>query len=57
MQSYAQLSQQHAEDMQKLSAAFQTLYDSMSPDQKQNADAVFRGRATRAAHRRGTSSG
>lgn len=57
MQSYAQLSQQHAEDMQKLSAAFQTLYDSMSAEQKQNTDAVFRGRAMHAAHRRGASRG
>jgi periplasmic protein CpxP/Spy len=57
MQSYAQLAQQHAQDMQKLSATFQTLYDSMSPEQKQNADAVFRGRATHAAHRRSASSG
>jgi periplasmic protein CpxP/Spy len=60
MQSYAQLAQQHAEDMQKLSTAFQTLYDSMSPEQKQNADMVFRGRAAHAAHaahRRSTSSG
>jgi protein CpxP len=57
MQSYAQLSEQHAQDMQKLSAAFQPLYDSMSPEQKQNADAVFRGRAAHAAHRRGASTG
>lgn len=57
MQSYAQLAQQHAQDMQKLSAAFQAVYDSMSPEQKQNADAVFRGRATHAAHRRAASSG
>jgi len=57
MQSYAQLAQQHAEDMQKLSTAFQAVYDSMSPEQKQNADMVFRGRAAHAAHRRSTSSG
>jgi len=57
MQSYAQLAEQHAQDMQKLSAAFQTLYDSMSSEQKQTADAVFRGRATHAAHRRGASPG
>jgi len=44
MESYAQLAQQHAQDMQKLSAAFQSLYDSMPPDQQQTTDAVFRGR-------------
>jgi periplasmic protein CpxP/Spy len=56
MQSYAQLAQQHAQDMQKLSATFQALYDSMSPEQKQNADVVFRGRVAHAAHRRGGAS-
>ncbi len=50
MQSYADLSAQHAQDMQKLASAFQTLYTSMSDEQKQTADEVFRGRATRAHH-------
>ena len=50
MQSYAELAEQHAQDMQKLSAAFQTLYASMSDAQKQTADALFRGRAE--AHQR-----
>jgi LTXXQ motif family protein len=45
MQSYAHLAQVHAEDMQRLSAAFQSLYDSMAPAQRQNADDVFRNRA------------
>ena len=49
MQSYARLAQVHAEDMQRLSTAFQTLYDAMSPAQQQNADAVFRNRPHRAA--------
>ncbi|HET6306146.1 MAG TPA: Spy/CpxP family protein refolding chaperone [Rhodopila sp.] len=44
MQSYAQLAQQHAQDMQKLAAAFQTLYGSFSDEQKKNADDVFRTR-------------
>ncbi len=58
MQSYTQIAQQHAEEMQKLSAAFQTLYSSMSDAQKQEADAVFRGRAAaHEAHRKGTSHG
>jgi hypothetical protein len=50
MQSYADLSAQHAQDMQKLASAFETLYNSMSDEQKQTADAVFRGRAARAQH-------
>lgn len=50
MQSYADLSAQHAQDMQKLASAFQTLYNSFSDQQKQTADEVFRGRAARARH-------
>lgn len=42
MQSYAAIAQQHAEDMQKLLPAFQTLYDSFSDAQKKQADTVFR---------------
>jgi protein CpxP len=45
MQSYSQIAQQHAQDMQKLSTAFQTLYSSLSDEQKKNADEVFRARA------------
>jgi hypothetical protein len=45
MQSYAHLAQVHAEDMQRLAAAFQSLYDAMTPAQQQNADNVFRSRA------------
>jgi hypothetical protein len=53
MQSYAQLAQQHAQDTQKLAAAFQTLYGSFSDDQKKNADAVFRARGEHAPHTKG----
>ncbi len=42
MQSYAQIEQQRAEDGQKLVAAFQTLYASLSDQQKQAADQMFR---------------
>jgi protein CpxP len=52
MQSYAQISQQHAQDTQKLATAFQALYGSMSEDQQKNADAVFRARGDRPAHTR-----
>ena len=50
MQSYAMLASQHAQDMQKLATAFQTLYASMSDDQKKAADIVFRPRADRHQH-------
>lgn len=42
MQSYAQIAQQHADNMQKLSTTFKALYAVMSDDQKKNADEVFR---------------
>ena len=45
MQSYAQIAELHAQDTQKLAAAFQTLYGSMSDAQKKNADTVFRARS------------
>src|SRR6516164_1251376 len=42
MQSYEQLAEQHAQHLQKLVPAFQTLYDAMPDQQKQLADQVFR---------------
>ena len=51
MQSYAQLAQIHATNMQKLASAFQALYGSFPDQQKQVADAVFRkNNATRMQH-------
>jgi len=50
MQSYAELSAQHAQDMQKLSAAFQSLYSAMPDEQKQTADQVFRGHLEHGRH-------
>ena len=54
MQSYAQLAQVHAQDMQNMSSAFQALYQTMSPEQRQNADELFRARDQQhmAQHRR-----
>jgi hypothetical protein len=53
MQSYAQVAEVHAQDTQKLAAAFQTLYGSMSDEQRKNADAVFRARSDHAGHHKG----
>ena len=53
MQSYAEITQQHAENMQRLVPAFQKLYDALSPQQKQTADAVWRSYPGRGAARRG----
>jgi protein CpxP len=52
MQSYAQIEQLRAQQVQKLVPAFQALYASLSDQQKQAADAVFRNQAVKAqAHR------
>jgi protein CpxP len=48
MQSFAQIEQEHAEDMQKLVPAFQTLYASLSDQQKKTADQMFRYNAEKA---------
>jgi protein CpxP len=50
MKSYAAITDQHAKDMASLLPAFQTLYDSMTPEQKVNADAYFRAQAERNRH-------
>jgi periplasmic protein CpxP/Spy len=42
LQTYQKFAQAHADGLQKLSAAFATLYNSMTPAQKANADQVFR---------------
>ena len=42
MLSYAQIATQHAQDLQNLASAFQPLYTSLSQDQQQTADAMFR---------------
>lgn len=44
MKSYAQLAQLNADNMQKLSSAFTSLYAVLSPQQKQTADELFRNR-------------
>ncbi|PLZ02930.1 hypothetical protein CY652_08425 [Burkholderia sp. WAC0059] len=55
MKSYASIAQLHAENMQKLSTAFSALYASLSDDQKQTADELFRNERARrhgaASHR------
>jgi protein CpxP len=52
MQSYQKLADQHAANMQKLVAAFSTLYGAMSEEQKQAADAYFRHEAMQQSARR-----
>ena len=52
MQSYAQIEQQRAQDVQKLVPAFQTLYASLSDQQKKTADEMFRNYAADAHHAR-----
>jgi protein CpxP len=57
MQSYAQIEQLRTQQVQKLVPAFQALYTSLSDQQKQTADAVFRNQAVKAqAHRQAATS-
>lgn len=42
MQNYAEIEQERAQDLQKLAAAFSTLYNQLSEQQKHTADAMFR---------------
>jgi protein CpxP len=49
MQSYADLAKVHSDNMAKAATAFQTLYASLSPEQKLSADAIFRNRAEKQA--------
>lgn len=52
MNQYVQLTQAHADGAKKLAAAFEPLYSSLSPQQKQLADSTFRERMS-PHHRRG----
>lgn len=51
MKSYAGLAEQHAKNMESLVPAFENLYNSLSSEQKQVADQLWRSRAERARHR------
>jgi hypothetical protein len=53
MQSYAQIEQTRSQDLQKLVPQFQTLYSSLSEEQKQQADQLFRNQAAHATARHG----
>jgi protein CpxP len=41
LRNYQKVAETHVQGLQRLIPAFQTLYDSMSPEQKKNADTVF----------------
>ena len=45
LKAYADAAAAHADGIKKLAAAFETLYTSMSPEQKKNADDYFAHRA------------
>lgn len=42
LQTYQKFAQAHADGLQKLTSSFATLYNAMTPEQKANADQVFR---------------
>ncbi len=46
LQQYAAVTEQHAQNVQKLSAAFGTMYAMLSPAQQKMADEMFRNAAT-----------
>ena len=41
MQTYAEMSQVHAQNMQQLAASFTTFYNTLTPQQKKTVDASF----------------
>jgi len=47
MQSFQTIEQARMQGMQKLVPAFQTVYDSLTDQQKQTADALFRSQSAR----------
>ena len=51
LETYASVVDAHADGLRKLAPTFRTLYDSMSPEQKKTADAVFREKAREATKR------
>ncbi|HJU18451.1 MAG TPA: Spy/CpxP family protein refolding chaperone [Stellaceae bacterium] len=51
MKSYADISAQHAKNMERLVPAFQNLYNSLSEAQKKTADQLWRSYAERARQR------
>ena len=54
MKSYADMAVEHGQNVQRLAAVFESVYNVMSPDQRKLADTVFRARAKqRQQHHRG----
>jgi glucose dehydrogenase len=53
LQGYTAITQQHAQNVQKLSTAFHTLYASLTADQKKAADDMFRASAARRGEKQG----
>jgi protein CpxP len=53
MQSFADMAKVHAANMDKASTAFQSLYATLSPQQKTVADTLFRNQAEKRAAKKG----
>lgn len=51
LDNYATISAQHAQNVEKLSAAFNVLYATLSPEQKHAADEMFRNSAQKRAEK------
>jgi len=54
LKNYADMTEAHAEGVKRLETAFETLYGSLSDDQKKNADKVFAEREGRGEHHHAT---
>jgi len=52
LRSYAKLAEAHEDGLKKFIPVFQALYDSMSDEQKKNADATFRSHESHERHKR-----
>ncbi len=52
MQAYSEVAQTHAQNMQQLTSAFTTFYNTLTPQQKKVVDASFAEQAQKAAARR-----
>ena len=53
LENYAIVAQQHAENVIRLSAAFDILYATLSPEQRVEADAMFRARDEKREEKKG----
>jgi protein CpxP len=52
LKAYSRITDEHAAGLKNFIAAFEPLYESMSPEQKKNADTIFTGHGQRKGQKR-----